>query len=150
MQLSVIQCNCAVRVLEALAPLAPEYVNDKLVILTVRAPSGNNCIVQTEPGLQMCISEACQQQALVGFSLGTEDEWPPRSRDRPVTSAHALQVRMLNRLAKEHASMAGGIVLRQEPTDQRLNDRRASRPLAIGSTSEPSLGTLITGSRLVV
>ncbi len=35
-QLSVIQCNCAVRVLEALAPLAPEYVNDKLVILTVR------------------------------------------------------------------------------------------------------------------
>ena len=34
-----------------------------------------------------------------------------------------LQVRMLNRLAKEHASMAGGIVLRQEPTDQRLNDR---------------------------
>ena len=33
------------------------------------------------------------------------------------------QVRMLNRLAKEHAGMAGGIVLRQEPTDQRLNDR---------------------------
>ena len=33
---------------------------------------------------------------------------------------------MLNRLAKEHASMAGGIVLRQEPTDVRLNDRCGS------------------------
>jgi len=45
MQLSVIQCNCAVRVLEALAPLAPEYVNDKLVILTVRNP----CTCSHEP-----------------------------------------------------------------------------------------------------
>ena len=38
---------------------------------------------------------------------------------------------MLNRLAKEHATMAGGIVLRQEPSDQspRLNDRHVTLPL---------------------
>ena len=44
LQLSVIQFNCAVRILEALAALAAEYVNDKLVILTVRHAIVPACI----------------------------------------------------------------------------------------------------------
>lgn len=43
-----------------------------------------------------------------------------------------MQVRVLGRLAKEHASMAGGvgIMLRQDPVDQtpRLNERYTALP----------------------
>ena len=61
MQLSVIQCNCAVRVLEALAPLAPAYVDDKLIILTVSLLL-LTCLHETNARSSACVASLSLRQ----------------------------------------------------------------------------------------